>query len=136
MWTAVKIVIGVMVFVIITAFWIGTMVSRTANDTVQPPTPAKPKPVVPTVRPAPKVVLPPPAPACKLEGWRWKSFQGFVTIEGTTSCPTGRIDIRLYDRQKFLGVATGYVRAHAFTAMATDIRAPKTLTIKYAIEPR
>lgn len=73
---------------------------------------------------------------CKLEAWRANSpGMGMVMIEGSATCDRGRAMIRLYDGDKFLGVATGLVRGHALQAAATDISAYQTLVIKYSITP-
>ena len=74
---------------------------------------------------------------CKLEAWRANSAgMGLVMIEGSATCDRGRATIRLYDGDKFLGVATGLVRGHALQAAATDIAAYQALAIKYSITPR
>ena len=50
---------------------------------------------------------------CTLEGWRAQNESGIFMLDGSVSCDVGRATVRLYDGDKFLGVATGFVRLHA-----------------------
>ena len=50
---------------------------------------------------------------CEVEDWRWSGPSGgYLTIEGVTTCDTGRIMLRLYEGEggKFLGVANSRIR--------------------------
>ena len=73
---------------------------------------------------------------CTLEGWRAQNESGIFMLDGSVSCDEGRATVRLYDGDKFLGVATGFVRGHALQAMATNIPTYKLLVIKYSIRSR
>ena len=77
---------------------------------------------------------------CRIEDWRWayNDIMKMITIEGTTSCPAGRIIIRSYTgadgSTEYLGNADGYVDGHAFTALVTSVESkPDTLSIKYSM---
>lgn len=72
---------------------------------------------------------------CKVEAWRANSAMNMLMIEGSATCDSGMATIRLYDGEKFLGVAQDAVEGHALNAMATNIPAHKPLSIKYSIRP-
>ena len=74
---------------------------------------------------------------CKIEDWRWSGpTGGYLTIDGAATCDAGWITIRVYegDGGRFLGVATGEVRGHAFEAIATDVKSASAIAIKYSID--
>ena len=73
---------------------------------------------------------------CTLEAWRAQSTGDILSIDGSVTCNKGRATIRLYDGDKFLGVATGYIRGHALRALATGIESYDNLKIKYSLAPR
>ena len=78
---------------------------------------------------------------CEIEDWRSiDSGGGMLMIEGSTTCDSGSISIRLYDGagddQAFLGTANGYIEGHVLSAIAIDIGKPEMLSIKYSINPR
>ncbi len=50
---------------------------------------------------------------CELEAWRGYKTGPYVTIEGSATCDTGHMIVRLYDGDKFLAMADGYVEGHA-----------------------
>ena len=72
---------------------------------------------------------------CKIEAWRYQLTSGILTIDGSATCNSGMVSIRLYDGETYLGNAPGFVQGHALTAMATGIRHPDKLQIKYSIVP-
>ena len=76
---------------------------------------------------------------CEIEDWRWQNAMGMLSIEASTTCDSGLAQIRLYDNggaePRFLGIAQGFIQGHALTAFATDIDRPKSLSIKYSIDP-
>ena len=76
---------------------------------------------------------------CEIEDWRWQNTMGMLSIEASTTCNSGLAHIRLYDdggaEPRFLGVAQGFIQGHALTALATDIDRPKSLSIRYSIDP-
>lgn len=76
---------------------------------------------------------------CTLDAWRSSHIASLsaVKIEGSATCNEGRVNIRLFDEGKFLGVADGYIEGHVLQVYADDMPTkPKALTIKYSIEPR
>ncbi len=73
---------------------------------------------------------------CTLEAWRANlAPMGMLMIEGSATCDAGMATLRLYDGKKFLGVAQGVVEGHALNAVATNIPAYQSLSIKYSIRP-
>ena len=73
---------------------------------------------------------------CTLEAWRAQNESGIFMLDGSATCDEGRATVRLYDGDKFLGVATGLIRGHALQAMTTNVPPYKSLAIKYSIRPR
>ena len=77
---------------------------------------------------------------CKIEAWRAVPQFGHLQIEGSATCDRGSISIRLYDatggKDRYLGNAVGMIRGHAITAIATNMKMPGKLAIKYSIRPR
>ena len=75
---------------------------------------------------------------CRLEGWRWHGSFGSIMIDGSSTCDSGLVNIRLYDDggddPVFLGVATGFIEGHALQAIASGIETPESMAIKYSIE--
>lgn len=82
--------------------------------------------------------------ACEVEGWRWykPDYGQAVEIEGSTTCRTGSIFLRLYgvkgEEQRFLGVSETLIEGHVFMARAEQVElAPgEDLTIRFAVERR
>ncbi len=77
---------------------------------------------------------------CKVEDWRWYApMENMLMIEGSTTCDKGRIRLRLYegteDNRKFLAVDSGFIRGHTFKALISNIKKPKSPSIKYSIKP-
>ena len=75
---------------------------------------------------------------CEIEDWRWSGpIGGYLTVDGAATCDTGWITIRVYegDGGRFLGIATGEVKGHAFEAIATDVTSAEAVAIKYSIKP-
>ena len=76
---------------------------------------------------------------CEIEDWRWQNAMGMLTIEASTTCNSGMAHIRLYEdsgtEARFLGIAQGFIQGHVLSAFATDIDKPKSLSIKYSIDP-
>ena len=75
---------------------------------------------------------------CQIEDFRYYDSIGFLVVEGSTTCPSGEIYIRLYDssddENKYLGNATGYINGYTFELIANGIVSPEKLSIKYTIE--
>ncbi len=75
---------------------------------------------------------------CKIEGFRYYEVLEFMMIEGSTTCQSGQIYIRLYessgDEEKYLGNATGFINGYTFELIANDIVPPEALSIKYTIK--
>lgn len=72
---------------------------------------------------------------CQIEAWRYQSMMGMLTIEGSATCDSGLVTIRLFDGETYLGNAIGTIEGHALTAIATNIEKPANLVLKYSIEP-
>ena len=73
---------------------------------------------------------------CEIEAWRTVFTSGILAIEGSATCNSGGVQVRLYDDDQFIGVASGIVDGHVVRAFAHDIaQRPQTLSIKYSIEP-
>ena len=80
------------------------------------------------------------AGACEVEDWRWYTVSEYLTVEGATTCASGKIVIRLYEGEgesaRFLGVADAFIEGYTFTAIAKGIDpAPQSVSIKHSIEP-
>ena len=77
--------------------------------------------------------------ACEVEDWRWYSVADYLTVEGATTCNSGKIIIRLYEGEgegaKFLGVANAYIEGFTFEAIAQGVAPPQSVSIKYSILP-
>lgn len=78
--------------------------------------------------------------SCQIEDWRWYKLLDDVVIEGSTTCDSGKAQIRLYEESggesRFLGIARAYIEGHALLGSVSDVTDPKSLSIKYSIEPR
>ena len=72
---------------------------------------------------------------CEVEAWRYHNLMGVLTIEGSASCDSGLVSIRLFDGDEYLGNANGFVQGHALTAHAADIQQPANLVAKFSIDP-
>ena len=76
---------------------------------------------------------------CEIEDWRWYELLDDVVIEGSATCDSGKARIRLYGESggetRFLGVATGYIEGHAIRTSVSNVANPKSLSIKYSIDP-
>lgn len=79
--------------------------------------------------------------ACDLEAWTWRytSIQR-IEIEGSTTCKSGWIYIRLYDGKPsgdtFIGIVNTFIEGYTFTRSSSEVARPKsnTLHIRYSIE--
>ena len=77
------------------------------------------------------------AAECKIEDWKWSSLAPTVlVVEGTTTCKTGEIVLRLYEGEggAFVGVETAYIQGYAFKTIRKVTAQPSVLAIKYTIE--
>ncbi len=64
-------------------------------------------------------------PECEVEDWRAvPSFGGFLAIEGSATCESGIVGVRLYDGDTFIGTASGFITGHVLSAFATDLAYP------------
>ena len=76
---------------------------------------------------------------CEIEEWTWgyTAIMEALTIEGSATCDTGQVSMRLYDGEgegaKFLGVETGYITGHGFKVLKMGISKPASLSFKYSI---
>ena len=81
------------------------------------------------------------ANACEVEDWRWYTVADYLTVEGATTCSSGRIILRLYEGEgegaKFLGIANAFIEGYAFEAVAQGVNPPpQSVSIKYSVEPQ
>ena len=80
------------------------------------------------------------AEECKIEDWKadYQSMMKALTIEGVTTCKTGRMQLRLYDGEgdtrKFVGVETAFIEGHIFETIIMPTEKPNALSLKYTIE--
>ena len=78
---------------------------------------------------------------CAIEDWRYRySTTQTLRIEGTTTCPEGRLVLRAYDssgeKPKFLGVGKDLIQGHVFRVSIFDVETkPSALTLRVAIYP-
>ena len=75
---------------------------------------------------------------CQVDAWRhaFNSRINIITLQGSSTCNRGLIQIRFYDAGKFIGVTNAFIGCHAFETFLMDIhKEPKSLNIKYSIEP-
>ena len=76
---------------------------------------------------------------CEIDDWRWYELLDDVVIEGSATCDSGKAQIRLYSESggetRFLGVTRGYIEGHALRASVSNVSDPKSLSIKYSIDP-
>lgn len=73
---------------------------------------------------------------CKIENWKYEAAGGgpsFFYIHGTTTCRSGKIIIRMYEGEDYIGNETVYAEGHAFKVVVQG-KAPNKMTIKYTIE--
>ena len=73
---------------------------------------------------------------CVVEDWRVDDNGPHIGIEGVTSCKSGKISIRLYDGDKFVGVTDGYIEGYIFEDWIVNAPAVEDPRIKYFIEAR
>ena len=79
------------------------------------------------------------ADACQIEDWRWRYVELLkaVSIEGTTTCETGKITIRAYDGNgEFIGVGKDFIEDHVFKIgpIMGILQKPRSLEIKSTIK--
>ena len=73
---------------------------------------------------------------CEIEDWRAHSpMPNTLVVEGVTTCDQGKARLRLYDREKFLGVDTAYIEGHTFKTIVLDVAMTDSLVLKASIEP-
>ncbi len=77
--------------------------------------------------------------ACQIEDWRghYMELLKAVSIEGTTTCETGKITIRAYDGNgEFIGVGKDFIEDHVFTIgpIMGILQKPRSLDIKSTIK--
>ena len=84
---------------------------------------------------------------CQIEDWRWnydfpglvanKGFTSSLAINGTTTCEEGRITIRAYDGEQFIGATSTLIRGYVFDVLITNVHeSPRSLKIKHTIKQR
>lgn len=76
---------------------------------------------------------------CKLDAVKAHHGLGLVNFHGSATCDRGRVVMRVYHGDEFLGVVSDSFKGHAIRT--THVNAPEglkveDLKIKYSIEPR
>ncbi len=78
---------------------------------------------------------------CKIEDWRsmYHPSLQIVVIEGTTTCDTGRVTLRVYDEARdespFVGIAETFITGHTFQASIMSVgKKPASVSFKANIE--
>ena len=77
---------------------------------------------------------------CAIEDWRWFLSDGYLTIEGTTTCPDGHIVVRAYSmkggKREYVGNGADYFSGYAFDVIVGEVDDDITeLSIRYTVEP-
>ena len=73
------------------------------------------------------------AAACEIEDMSYRTEHGFIIISGAMSCPSGRIDYRLYDGdEKFVVAGTTFFQGHVLQIMEVG-EGPPDINIRYSI---
>jgi hypothetical protein len=76
--------------------------------------------------------------ACDIEDWRFfQASKRYIQIEGTTTCSSGVLYIRVYDgdTRKYVGNAKSYIKGNIFETIMRGV-APASVSIKYTIDAR
>jgi hypothetical protein len=73
--------------------------------------------------------------SCAIEDWKYAEKANNIYLNGTTTCPSGKLIYRLYDGQSgaFIGSNVTFIEGYAFQSY-TDGVTPKSVRIKYVIE--
>jgi len=83
------------------------------------------------------VLISVPIAACGIEDWRYYNIDKYVKIEGTTTCESGKLFYRLYDKSgSFVASGWTYFERYVFEDLV-DTRHElfrKITTIKYIIK--
>ena len=76
---------------------------------------------------------------CELDAVKPNRLGGLLNFHGSATCDRGRVFIRVYDGDTFLGVVSDGFRGHAIRTTHVDVPKGlklKNVRIKYSIEPR
>lgn len=74
---------------------------------------------------------------CKVDGWRhYEDPLGIIAIDGSTTCECGRVHIRAYDGDRFIGADTAFVEGYKFSARIPQAPMPSQMKIKTTVEAR
>jgi hypothetical protein len=70
---------------------------------------------------------------CTVKSWNWiRAGTRWIQLQGITSCQTGRIQIKVFEGNDFLGVGKGNIEAGAFTVYVERVPKGTSLRIEYA----
>jgi len=78
----------------------------------------------------------PTSTACEIEGWTFTHRNQFTSFSGAMTCSDGKLNIRFYDGDDFIGSTVAYVEGFAFQSIVTLSKRPPQLGIKYTFEKR
>jgi hypothetical protein len=75
--------------------------------------------------------------SCEIEDWKYENKAGSIYLNGTTTCPKGKLIYRLYDGQtgEFIASDETYIRGYSFQSY-TDGLVPQGMKLKYVIEEK
>lgn len=74
--------------------------------------------------------------ACDIEDMSYRTEHGYIIITGAMSCPSGRIDYRLYDGdEKFVTAGSTFFQGHVLQIMERG-DGPPSISIRYTITER
>lgn len=70
---------------------------------------------------------------CSVKNWNWVRWgTRSIQIQGLTSCQSGRILVKAFEGDEFLGVGKGNIEAGTFTVYIDRIPKKSSLRIEYA----
>jgi hypothetical protein len=70
---------------------------------------------------------------CTVKSWNWvRSGTRWIQLQGITSCQTGRILIKVFEADDFLGVGKANIEAGTFTVYVERVPKSSSLRIEYA----
>lgn len=70
---------------------------------------------------------------CTVESWNWTRWGNrSIQLQGLASCQSGRILIKVFDGDTYLGSGSGRIEAQAFTVYVARVPTGNALRIEYA----
>lgn len=80
--------------------------------------------------------IPAASTKCEIESWNYRRKAGAAYITGSTTCRTGKLNYRLYDKSgdRFLTSGFTFIEGFAFQTYADVDKMPSEMFIRYTIE--